>query len=65
MTIGSKWSYIVCGINFMVAVVGAMFHNTFLLIVGSIFTFFNYYTAEINRSIEDEQLKRSITETKA
>ena len=59
MRINSKWSYVVCGINFMVAVVGAMFHNGFLLTVGIIFTIWNYYTAEYNREVENGQLRKS------
>ena len=48
----------------MVAVIGAMFRNSFLLIIGIIFTIFNWNTAEYNKGVEDEQLKRSITENK-
>jgi len=62
--INSKWSYVVCGINFMVAVIGAMFHSGILLTVGIIFTIWNYYTAEFNRRFEDESIRKSATETK-
>lgn len=62
--LSSKWNYIVCGINFMVAVVGAIFHNSFLLTVGIIFTIFNYYVADFNRRLEDEEIRKSITQAK-
>ena len=65
MILNSKWSYIVCGINFMLAVLGAVFHKVFLLSMGIVFMVINYYAAEINRRIEDESIRKSTTETKA
>jgi hypothetical protein len=53
-----------CGINFMVALVGAMFHNPTLLILGVIFTIWNWFVAEYNKEIEDESIRKSATETK-
>ena len=64
MKIHYKWSYVMCGINFMVALVGAMFHNPTLLILGVIFTIWNWFVAEYNKEIEDESIRKSATETK-
>lgn len=63
MRINSKWSYVMTGVNSMMAVIGAMFHNSFLLILGIIFTVWNWYVAEFNRRIEDEQIRNQNTKT--
>jgi hypothetical protein len=64
MRFNSKWSYIVCGTNVMMAIIGAMVHNGFLLIVGIVFSIWNYYTANYTRRLEDEAIRKSTTETK-
>lgn len=65
MKINSKWSYIVVGVDFMIAIIGAIFHNSFLLILGIFCMILNYYSAEFKRRLEDEQLRESITNAKS
>jgi len=63
INMNSKWSYTACGANAAVALVGALLHNGTLLIVGLIFTVWNWYAAEYNRSREDESIRKSVTNT--
>jgi hypothetical protein len=52
-----------CGINIMVAVLGATFHILWVLGAGAFFAIFNYYVAEMNKEIEDDSIRKSVTET--
>lgn len=66
MKIGSRWSYLMVGVNIMIALFGALLHNLILTIMGSVFAFWNWQTAEFNRSLEDESIReesRSNTDT--
>jgi hypothetical protein len=62
--LSSKWNYVMCGINIMVAALGATFHILWVLGIGAFFVVFNYYVAEMNKEIEDESIRKSVTETK-
>ena len=64
MKLNSKWNYVMCGVNIMIALLGAVLHVLWLLGVGAFFAMFNYYVAEMNKEIENEQFRQSITETK-
>jgi len=53
----STFSYILCGINVLVALVGALGHDLFLLLLGFFFAVFNWYIGEFRRGIENETNK--------
>jgi hypothetical protein len=59
MKLNSKWSYIMVGVNAMVAAFGAMLHNVLLLMLGVMFTVWNFYVAEHTRRLEDESIRKS------
>jgi len=61
MKINSKWSYVLTGVNVMIALFGAIFHSGMLLSLGITFTFWNWIVAEINRRLEDESIRKSST----
>lgn len=66
MKINSKWSFIMCGVNVIIALLGALTHSLPLAIMGGVFTFWNWKCGEINRGIEDETIReesRSNTNT--
>lgn len=54
----SKWSYIVCGVNGVIALFGALGHSLSLLLIGGIFAFWNWHVAEFNRSKENESIRK-------
>lgn len=58
----SKWNYIAVGLNMMLAFVGALWHSMSVLLMGIGFGIFNYYVAESNRRIEDEQIRKADSE---
>jgi cellobiose-specific phosphotransferase system component IIC len=58
MKINSKWSYVLVGVNVMVALLGAVIHSLPLTIMGAVFTFWNYKVAEFTRSLEDETIRQ-------
>ena len=64
MKIDSKWSYVITGVNVMIALFGAIFHSGSLLALGIVFTIWNWVVAEVNRRIEDESIRKSVTQTK-
>lgn len=58
MRIGSRWSYVLTGVNVSIAMLGAIIHVLPLLLVGGFFTFLNWAAAETNRSLEDESIRK-------
>ena len=48
----------------MIALFGAIFHSGSLLALGIVFTIWNWVVAEVNRRIEDESIRKSVTQTK-
>lgn len=54
----SKWSYIACGVNGVIALFGALGHSLSLLLIGGIFAFWNWNCGEYNRSKEDESIRK-------
>lgn len=59
----SKWNYLGCGLNIMIALLGAVTHDVLLVILGLFFAVFNYYAGENRRRLEDESIRESFTET--
>lgn len=62
--LNSKWNYVLVGVNAMIAGIGAVSHSVFLFVLGIIFIIWNWFTAEHVRRIEDEEIRKSATETK-
>jgi hypothetical protein len=58
MKIESKWSYVLTGVNVSIAMLGAIIHSLPLLLMGGIFGFLNWVAAELNRSLEDEIIRK-------
>jgi len=66
MKIGSRWSYLMCGVNLIIALLGAAMHNLPLTLMGAVFAFWNWNAAEFTRRLEDETIReesRSNTDT--
>jgi hypothetical protein len=53
---GSKWSYVGVGTSVMCAFMGALIHSGVALVIGIVFTIYNWYTGEYARRLEDEAL---------
>jgi hypothetical protein len=62
MRLTSKWSYMFAGMNISFVIIGAVCGSMVLILMGMVIGIFNYYIAEINRGIEDEQIRKESKE---